>query len=64
MKRQWQHVFWQLWRSRCDGCAIILHPEDVISMFPFLALSVFNYYVSMSKLFMQDISKTAKSGVC
>ena len=33
-------------------------PEDVISMFPFLALSVFNFYVSMSELFMQDMSKT------
>ena len=32
--------------------------QDVISMFPFLALSVFNFYVSKTELFMQDMSMT------
>ena len=31
--------------------------QDVISQFPFLAPSVFNFYVSESELFMQDMSK-------
>ena len=30
---------------------------DVISQFPFLASSVFNFYVSKSELFMQDMSE-------
>ena len=40
-----------------NGCATLLHPEDFINMFSFLALSVFNFYVSMSELFMQDMLK-------
>ena len=32
--------------------------QDVISLSPFLALSVFNFYVSKTELFMQDMSKT------
>ena len=32
--------------------------QDVISLLSFLALSVLNFYVSKTELFMQDMSKT------
>ena len=49
-----------VWCSGCDGCAILLHPEDVISLFLFLDLSVFNFYVTKTGLFMQDMKRQSQ----
>ena len=40
-----------------DEPIVFRQSQDVISQFPFLAPSVFNFYVSESELFMQDMSK-------
>ena len=48
------------YRNAQNELIVFTQLQDVISRFPFLTLSVFNFYVSETDLFMQDMSQQSQ----